>query len=105
MLTEKETWLKIAEWFKTFDRNSIRTIEESPKFLPEIEYRACDGICICIYQLARYEYITKELGTQMQDKIRKVKPSRKAELLYKWSFTKNGDLARVKFCLERAAEL
>lgn len=108
-LTEKEAWLKIAEWFKIINRKTLKVESVNapphPRFLPEITYRWCDGMCVCIDELLKHNYIDLTTKDVMLYKIKLIKPSRKAERFYKWSFTKAGDKQRVQFCIDRANEL
>jgi hypothetical protein len=97
MLTEKEAWLKIAEWFKK-DRTDNQFI-----IIEDLE-EACCGICKATTILCRNNFISEQMWRDMRAKITYVKPKYTIGGYY-WPENSTGDKQRIKFCLERAAEL
>jgi hypothetical protein len=95
MLTEKEAWLKIAEWFKQ-DRYN-RGI-----FMPNKRYYTGDGICLCIEILDENRLLHDDVTQSMHSKI---EFERKGFVSYVWPLTPEGDKQRVQFCIDRAKEL
>lgn len=96
-LTEKEAWLKIAEWFK----QERVTAYDSLLIKTDAEY--CSGLCKAVSVLYRANLIDYFLWQIMTRKIKLVKVWTCSG--YYWPENAEGDKERVKFCLERAAEL
>jgi hypothetical protein len=103
MLTEKEAWLKIAEIY-TGPRN------EEGKFTLQSPTNPNDlfefnGVCCGIFGLNEVNFITKETLDIMLDKMEVYGQNVVRCGLYFWPINEEGDKQRIKFCLERAAEL
>jgi hypothetical protein len=105
MLTEKEAWLKIANFFKYCRSTYITYNDAEEKGYGFRSHKSrVIGICDYLSILKINNIISDIIRTDMLVKIQK-HPEYKGRFDYIWPATKEGHKQRIKFCLERAAEL
>lgn len=101
MLTEKEAWLKIAQWFKVYPRIiSVKSYYHNYKLKANF-----NGICWALNCLRTGHKIDYGLEQLMLGKIELYRKDNKIVKTWFWSLDKDGAQQRVKFCLEQASKL
>lgn len=104
MLTEKEAWLKIAEWFETGQRdvreaNCLVVYVDMPE---EPRSKVClTGMCFAARQLLMSNFIDDTVYNKLVDTIDFHNPRGG----YLFEENAEGDKQRVQFCKEQAAKL
>jgi hypothetical protein len=99
MLTEREAWLKIAEWFS---QERVYVTTSGPEiFVIEAEGEYVSGLCKATSVLYGLHYIDSWLWDKMRAKIKKNRLPM-SMCGYYWPENAEGDKQRVAFCKEQA---